>query len=226
MIANIQGYQVSVVTLALPPFLSIPPSKQSAAPVLLLHTNAASLPAKPPLLIYTRTSVCTRGACAKRDRSCGAPGPGATVCLSHCLSPAMLHQHLAWVTDRTWWQRLAPQDLQHLVEWQVRIGGVMSKRAPPHPRTSPRVKLRNEVPCCCITAAPMPSCVAEGNVSLACLPARMTQNRLRLRTRKQRGRARGINTKQITPWQLCTKRAGCAFESVRKEQAVHRKAGF
>lgn len=49
-----------------------------------------------------------------------------------------------------------------------------STRTPSSPTTAPGVNQRNEVQFYGVAAAPMPSHVAEGDVSLARVPARMT----------------------------------------------------
>lgn len=131
-IANIQGYHVSVVTLALPPFLPLSPFLEpkhcprtatphqcrithfkTAAPVYthITHTGSA---------LQLRAWIRTCDACAKAAGSCGVLGPGATLCLSGCPSPAMLHQHLPRMLDRTQrqsCQRPAPREPRPSHAW-------------------------------------------------------------------------------------------------------------
>lgn len=126
MIANIQGYHVSVVTLVLPPFLPLSsflklkhspcttPHQcrithfKTAAPSLHPHYHTGSAPQQ----LWAQIRTCDAPAKKPRNPAAGCGGLGTTLCLSGCLSPAMLHQHLPQMTDRT--QR---QSCQRMAAW-------------------------------------------------------------------------------------------------------------
>lgn len=191
MIANIQGYHVSVVTLVLPPFLPLSPFLKpkhspcttphqcrithfkTAAPNLHPHYHTGSAPQ-----LWTQIRGCD--APAKRAGSCGVPGAGchtASVRLSVPCQAASAPspddgQDAEVELPETGTQ--GPMAHPHLRGSWAGIGGLLGMRTPPHPTTAPTVNQRSGARFCSVTASLVPSRVAEGYVSLARVPARVT----------------------------------------------------
>lgn len=69
---------------------------------------------------------------------------------------------------------LGPMAHPHLRRSWAGIGGLLGMRTPLLPTTAPTVNQRSGAGFCSVTASPMPSCVAEGDVCLARVPARVT----------------------------------------------------
>lgn len=69
---------------------------------------------------------------------------------------------------------LGPTAQPYLMECWVGIAELASMTTPPHPTTAPRVNQKNQAQFYSVTAALMPSCMAEEDVSLVHIPARMT----------------------------------------------------
>lgn len=134
MIANIQGYHVSVVTLVLsffppPSSLQAKLSPHSAAPH---QCRIASYKATAPdLHLYCCTAqglhhssglTSEPAVPTQRCGSCRVLWLGTTLCHSGCPSPVRLHQHLLPVMDRMQLSRPALPKPQPSYIWQVRGG--------------------------------------------------------------------------------------------------------